>query len=146
MPETKDFVYRVVEHSLIRWFTNEAGDVMASNTAITERIAECGEEPPTFCRFRGRGVVDVETVLGCSPATFEFDIPGATTIEEALAGIDAAEKSAQPGVVEAAKEQARAQYDKLRSRIALPGVPPSGRLPINPPGHPGPSGLINPGS
>jgi hypothetical protein len=139
MPQTHEFIYRTVQHTLTRWYRDKDNEIMASNTTISERIPEHGEPPPGFHRFMGNGVVDVDTVLGPQSIRYGIPIPGATCIQEAAAKIDTADEAIIPEVVKAAKEQAKEDYDKIHSQLALPpGMRP-------PPGARGPGGLVMPG-
>jgi hypothetical protein len=116
------FVCEWKRHPVTIWY-EEGGEVLAMNTDIMEYIPECGEQPPGFSRFRGSGETEVETVMGVGVVKFQFDIPNATTVEEAAEQLEEAEAAARPSVIQSAKEEAIEQVKKARSALALPGMP-----------------------
>jgi hypothetical protein len=138
MPQTHEFIYRSVQHTIVNWYRDKDNEVMANNSTIVERITEHGEPPPGFSRFVGNGVTTVNTVFGPQEVHYTIPLPKATTIQEAAAQIDDADAAIQPELTKAAKEQAMEEYRKIQSQVALPGGPGM------PPGK-GPSGLVLPG-
>ena len=133
-PETTEFIYRTVGHTVVQWYKDAKGDVMATNAMVIERIAEHGEQPPGFCSFRGEGIAECNTVLGPRHIKFHFDIPDAADLQDAASKMAAAEEVARPGVIEQAKEEAVQEFEALRRQIHLPGGPGMPGMP----GAPGP--------
>jgi len=136
--DKKTFIYKTEHHTVVTWYESKAGEVMAQNTTIIERIAGPGDPPPSFCRFMGHGSADIETVLGPRQVQYTIPVPKATTLQEAADGLKEADEAVRPDVVKEAKDEAMEQYRALQSQIAVPGGP------TPPPG--GPQGLVFPGS
>jgi len=116
-PKPHEFIHETRQYTVVRWYKDENGEIMANNLTIIEHIPVCGNQPPRFARFLTNGKMDLDTPAG--PVTVPYQVPiyGATDVKSAAAMAEEADAKVAPDVEEEARRQIMEQIREAQGRI-----------------------------